>query len=365
MARPQIRSPRPRASAAATPGQRLGTWFVAAQTERGPLLPDPTAPLYSIQDYVALYGTRASLGSVQATYDQLDAYWRTGGGPVLLSRVVGPAAAVASLNLRTAPAPRCDAEGVRARPGRLVQHERHVSGRQRHRVHVRHHDQRRRGRGRGVTGPDLPDGRRGVVAVLQVRADHRPGVGDRRAEQQPGRPRRRRPSRPARTTSPPSRTPLDGGAGRAARRVGPRPRLQARHHHRRRARRDDRSRRRPEPVRDPVRRVRVHAGHPDHSRLDGAGRRHGTRVRGGVRAVGDDPAVRGRRRQPAPSPPPGSSPASSPGRSRTVPRTSPPPEPTAGRRSSPTCRPGSPTPSGTPSPAPRTSTSSASPTARR
>jgi hypothetical protein len=95
MARPQITITTSAASAAATPGQRLGTWFVAAQTERGPLLPDPTTPLYSIQDYAALYGTRASLGSVQTTYDQLDAYWRTGGGPVLLSRVVGPAAASA------------------------------------------------------------------------------------------------------------------------------------------------------------------------------------------------------------------------------------------------------------------------------
>jgi hypothetical protein len=99
MPRPQINITTSAASAAATPGQRLGTWFVAAQTERGPLLPDPTTPLYSIQDYVALYGTRASLGSVQATYDQVDAYWRTGGGPVLISRVVGPAAVTASLNL--------------------------------------------------------------------------------------------------------------------------------------------------------------------------------------------------------------------------------------------------------------------------
>jgi hypothetical protein len=99
MPRPQISITTSAASAAATPGQRLGTWFVAAQTERGPLLPDPAAPLYSIQDYVALYGTRASLGSVQTTYDQFDAYWRTGGGPVLVSRVVGPAAVTASLNL--------------------------------------------------------------------------------------------------------------------------------------------------------------------------------------------------------------------------------------------------------------------------
>jgi hypothetical protein len=85
MPRPQIQITTSAAAAAASPGQRLGTWFVAAQTERGPLLPDPAAPLYSIGDYAATYGTRnASLGSVSTTYDMLDTFWRAGGGPVYL-----------------------------------------------------------------------------------------------------------------------------------------------------------------------------------------------------------------------------------------------------------------------------------------
>jgi hypothetical protein len=101
MPRPQIQITTSAAAAAASPGERLGTWFVAAQTERGPLLPDPAAPLYSLGDYAATYGTRnATLGSVATTYDMLDTFWRAGGGPVYLARVVGPAAVVASLTLQ-------------------------------------------------------------------------------------------------------------------------------------------------------------------------------------------------------------------------------------------------------------------------
>jgi hypothetical protein len=66
MPRPQIQITTSAAAASASPGERLGTWFVAAQTERGPLLPDPSAPLYSLGDYAATYGTRnATLGSVR------------------------------------------------------------------------------------------------------------------------------------------------------------------------------------------------------------------------------------------------------------------------------------------------------------
>jgi hypothetical protein len=101
MARPGITINTTAAAAAATPGQRLGTFFVAAQTERGPLVPDFTAPMYSLGDYAALYGSRnATLGSVATTYDLLDAFWRAGGGPVLLARVVGPAAVSALLSLQ-------------------------------------------------------------------------------------------------------------------------------------------------------------------------------------------------------------------------------------------------------------------------
>jgi hypothetical protein len=98
--RPGIKITTTAASAAATPGQRLGTFFVAGQTERGPLVPDFTSPMYSLGDYDAVYGSRnATLGSVATTRDMLEAYWRSGGGPVLLARVVGPAAVTALLNL--------------------------------------------------------------------------------------------------------------------------------------------------------------------------------------------------------------------------------------------------------------------------
>lgn len=100
MPRPQINITTSAAAAAATPGQRLGTWFIAAETERGPLVPDPTVPMYSLADFAALYGTRnATYGSATTTYDALDAYWRTGGGAVYLARVVGPAAALGTRTL--------------------------------------------------------------------------------------------------------------------------------------------------------------------------------------------------------------------------------------------------------------------------
>lgn len=89
------------AAAAASPGARLGTLFLAAQTERGPLLNPQASPIASLGDYAQVYGTRnTTLGSVSTTYDWLEAYWRSGGGPVNIARVVGPAAAVASKTLQ-------------------------------------------------------------------------------------------------------------------------------------------------------------------------------------------------------------------------------------------------------------------------
>jgi hypothetical protein len=86
MPRPQIQITTSAAAAAASPGQRLGTWFVAAQTERGPLLPDPTAPLYSLGDYAATVRHPERVPRVRATtYDMLDTFWRAGGGPVYLA----------------------------------------------------------------------------------------------------------------------------------------------------------------------------------------------------------------------------------------------------------------------------------------
>ena len=88
------------AAAAPGPGQRLGTFFVAAETERGPVTPAQTSPLRNLADFGAVYGTRAAAyGSAAQTYDMLDAHFRSGGGPVYLARVVGPAAVVASKTL--------------------------------------------------------------------------------------------------------------------------------------------------------------------------------------------------------------------------------------------------------------------------
>ena len=86
-------------SSTLTPGQRLGTFMVAAITQRGPQYPDPTAPLYSIGDYVNLYGERDATTGAALTYDMLEAYWRSGGGGVHVTRVVGPAATTASLTV--------------------------------------------------------------------------------------------------------------------------------------------------------------------------------------------------------------------------------------------------------------------------
>src|SRR5574343_700309 len=86
-------------SSVLTPGQRLGTFFVAAITQRGPKYPDPTTPLYSIVDYQNLYGERDAALGASLTYDMLEAYWRSGGGAVHISRVVGPAATTASLTV--------------------------------------------------------------------------------------------------------------------------------------------------------------------------------------------------------------------------------------------------------------------------
>ena len=102
MPRPGVTITTSAASVAATPGKPLGTWLIAAQTQRGPSVPDPTRPLRSLGDYVNTYGTRdATLGaSVTAAYDAVDAFFRTGGSAVLVARVVGPSAVTASRTLQ-------------------------------------------------------------------------------------------------------------------------------------------------------------------------------------------------------------------------------------------------------------------------
>lgn len=90
-------------AAAATPvtsGQRLGRWMVAAQTQRGPVTPDPANPVQSLSDYTALYGERSTtVGTAATTYDAVETFFRCGGAEMLIARVVGTAATSAELEL--------------------------------------------------------------------------------------------------------------------------------------------------------------------------------------------------------------------------------------------------------------------------
>lgn len=83
------------------------TWHVAGLADRG-----PTTPLMinSMGQFVANYGERQSYSVL---YDALDAYFREGGARAIVSRIVGPAAAVAGVNLSdgTNPTLRVDAIG--------------------------------------------------------------------------------------------------------------------------------------------------------------------------------------------------------------------------------------------------------------
>lgn len=100
MTRPGVTVTTSAAAAAATPGARLGTLFAAAETQRGPLVADPTKPIRSLTDYTTTYGTRdATVGSAATTYDMVEAFFRSGGSAMLINRVVGPAATTASLTL--------------------------------------------------------------------------------------------------------------------------------------------------------------------------------------------------------------------------------------------------------------------------
>lgn len=70
-----------------------GTWFVAGQTEKGPVTPQP---VNSMADYSRIYGARVSYGFL---YDALEAFFREGGRRAYVARTVGPAATTGSLNL--------------------------------------------------------------------------------------------------------------------------------------------------------------------------------------------------------------------------------------------------------------------------
>lgn len=68
-------------------------WFVTGITDKGPVVP---TSIKSMTDYQLLYGNRVATGIL---YDVLDTFFREGGGQVYISRVVGPAAVIATKTL--------------------------------------------------------------------------------------------------------------------------------------------------------------------------------------------------------------------------------------------------------------------------
>lgn len=72
-----------------------GTWFVAGQTQQGPT--GVPIPITSMNDYARYLGGRVSYGNL---YDSLDEFFHDGGVLAYVSRVVGPAAAPATVILQ-------------------------------------------------------------------------------------------------------------------------------------------------------------------------------------------------------------------------------------------------------------------------
>lgn len=75
-----------------------GVWFVTGITERGPLTP---SLVQSLNDFNNQFGQRVSYSII---YDCMETYFREGGNSAYIARVVGPAAAVGTLNLPDASA---------------------------------------------------------------------------------------------------------------------------------------------------------------------------------------------------------------------------------------------------------------------
>lgn len=75
-----------------------GTWFAAGLSDRGPTTP---VLILSLNQFVQVFGTRQSYSVL---YDVIEHYFREGGSRVYVGRVVGPGAAVGSLNLLDASA---------------------------------------------------------------------------------------------------------------------------------------------------------------------------------------------------------------------------------------------------------------------
>lgn len=75
----------------------IDAWFVAGISEKGPV--GSAQVIRSMSEYGTYYGTRQSYALL---YDYLDVFFREGGTKAYVSRVVGPAAVSAFLNLQDA-----------------------------------------------------------------------------------------------------------------------------------------------------------------------------------------------------------------------------------------------------------------------
>jgi hypothetical protein len=94
MARPGITVTTRDAPAASGPPIVTGTAFIVGSTDRG--LTDRAQRIESIADFIRIYGDRIASSYM---YDAVDAFFREGGGSAYISRVVGPAAASATVDL--------------------------------------------------------------------------------------------------------------------------------------------------------------------------------------------------------------------------------------------------------------------------
>jgi phage tail sheath protein FI len=79
---------------ASSPPVDIGQWFPVGLAEKGPT--NIATKIRSLAQYVTTYGARVAYGEL---YDSLDLFFQTGGSVAYVARVVGPAAAVATVNL--------------------------------------------------------------------------------------------------------------------------------------------------------------------------------------------------------------------------------------------------------------------------
>jgi hypothetical protein len=157
-----------------------GVWFVVGLTDAGPA--NTPVDVYSIDDVNAKLGGRVTYSSL---YDALDVFFREGGNHAVVSRVAGPAAVKATRNLLDAGAGVSLVVTAAGAWCVLQRHEGAGHGGRRRR-HVSHpHPRREQRHARAELRPDDTAGRGHMVAVQQLRQDHRrcicPGPGGSRS----------------------------------------------------------------------------------------------------------------------------------------------------------------------------------------